>query len=97
HLPILGPRSGQDAPCTDDSTTWGIGIMSHYCPVSFLRGGATYSIEWGFRRFGGVHDLKQARWFCDAFGFHRPGGWHEHRQDAVCAGYGVCAVEELRT
>jgi len=74
-----------------------IGITAHYCPVRCLRCGVTYSIEWGFRGFGGVHDLKQATWFCAAFGFPRPGGWHEYRQDAFCAGDGVCAVEELRT
>ena len=34
---------------------------------------------------------------CDAFGIQPPGGPHERGQDGVCAGDGVCAVENLRT
>jgi hypothetical protein len=50
---------------------------------------------YGLSRFQGVHDLNCVWLICDAFGIRRPGVPHECGQDAVCAGDGVCAVEDL--
>jgi hypothetical protein len=50
------------------------GDTDHYCPVRLLWTADKYRIEYGFRRFGVVHDLKQALRFCDALGVERPGG-----------------------
>ena len=45
----------------------------------------------------GVHDLNFGLAVCDARGFERPGVTHERGQDAVRAGDGVRAVEDLRS
>jgi hypothetical protein len=53
---------------------WEIRGQHHYCPVRLLWSADKFSIEYGFSRFGGVHDLKEAIRFCDALGVERPGG-----------------------
>ena len=50
----------------------------------------------GFKHFADVHDLNIEAQICDAFGFDQPGVAHECGQDAVRAGDGVRAVEDLR-
>jgi len=59
--------------------------------------GCEASIDAGFKRFMGVHDLNSERPICEAHGFDRPGVTHERGQDAVCAGDGVRALEDLRS
>src|SRR5665213_579835 len=54
-------------------------------------------VLYSLQRFHGVHDLNCTTLICDAFGIRRPGVWHERRQNAVCAGDGVCTVEDLWT
>ena len=61
-----------------------------------MSAGRKASTDAGFRRFMGVHDLNFGLPVCDAHGFKRPGVTHERGQDAVCAGHGVRAVEDLR-
>ena len=44
----------------------------------------------------GVHDLNFGLPVCDPLGFEQPGVMHERGQDAVRAGHGVRAVEDVR-
>ena len=47
----------------------------------------------GFGGFRGVHDLNLKLAICDNLGFIELGIKHERGQNAVCAGYEICAME----
>ena len=71
-------------------------VLGHWCPVYFGGACREANADAGLMSFWGVHDLNFGLPVCDAHGFKRPGVTHERGQDAVRAGHGVRAVEDLR-
>ena len=51
----------------------------------------------GFGGFRGVHDLNLKFAICDNLRFIELGVKHERGQNAVCAGYGICAMEKFQS
>ena len=70
-------------------------MFGQKCPVNFRGIGLKANTDLGFEAKGGVSDLNRKQPLALAFGFLSTRSWHVSRQNAVRAGYGLPAVEDL--